>query len=81
MATAAVHAAERPNIVLIFADDQGWQDAGYLGSDFHETPHVDRLTGQGMAFRHAYSAMGNCAPRVRRVNEGVRRIFGGNIQR
>jgi hypothetical protein len=33
-ATAAVDAAERPNIVLIFADDQGWQDAGYLGSDF-----------------------------------------------
>jgi arylsulfatase A-like enzyme len=54
--------AERPNIVLIFADDLGWQDTGFAGSDFAETPNLDRLAKQGMVFRHAYAAAGNCAP-------------------
>lgn len=55
-------AAEKPNIVLIFADDLGWQECGFSGSDFNETPHLDRLAKQGMVFTHAYAAAGNCAP-------------------
>ncbi len=51
-----------PNIVLILADDLGWQETGFSGSDFCETPHLDRLASQGMVFRHAYAAAGNCAP-------------------
>jgi len=54
-------AAERPNIVLIFADDLGWQDPGFAGSDYCDTPHLNRLASQGMVFRHAYAAAGNCA--------------------
>lgn len=53
---------EKPNIVLIFADDLGWQDTGFSGSDYAETPHLDRLAKDGLVFRHAYSAAGNCAP-------------------
>ncbi|HWA98247.1 MAG TPA: sulfatase [Pirellulales bacterium] len=52
----------KPNIVLIFADDLGWQDTGFGGSDFHETPNLDRLAKQGMIFRQAYSSAGNCQP-------------------
>ena len=55
-------AAEKPNIVLIFADDLGWQECGFTGSDFNETPHLDRLAKQGMVFTQAYAAAGNCAP-------------------
>jgi arylsulfatase A-like enzyme len=55
-------AAERPNIVLIFADDLGWKDVGYQGSDFYETPHIDQLAREGMVFTNAYAAGGNCAP-------------------
>jgi arylsulfatase A-like enzyme len=55
-------AAERPNIVFIFADDLGWQEPGFAGSDFNETPNLDRLAKQGMIFTQAYSASGNCAP-------------------
>jgi arylsulfatase A-like enzyme len=52
----------RPNIVLIFADDLGWKDVGYNGSDFFETPHIDRMAEEGMVFHNAYAAAGNCAP-------------------
>ncbi|MCA9116437.1 MAG: sulfatase [Planctomycetaceae bacterium] len=52
----------RPNIVLIFADDLGWRDTGFSGSTYCRTPHLDQLAKQGMVFRHAYAAAGNCAP-------------------
>ncbi len=55
-------AADRPNIVLIFADDLGWQEPGYAGSDFFETPHLDQLAREGMVFRQAYVAAANCQP-------------------
>jgi arylsulfatase A-like enzyme len=54
--------AEQPNVVLIFADDLGWQEPAYAGSDFCETPHLDRLAADGMVFRHAYASAGNCQP-------------------
>ena len=52
----------RPNIVLIFADDLGWRDVGYQGSDFYETPVLDRLAKESLVFSNAYAAAGNCAP-------------------
>ena len=60
-ADAAEH-APKPNIVLIFADDLGWKDVGYQGSDFMETPNIDRLAKEGMVFTAGYAAAGNCAP-------------------
>lgn len=51
-----------PNIVLIFADDLGWRDVGYNGTDFYETPNIDRLAKQGMVFNRGYAAAGNCTP-------------------
>lgn len=52
----------RPNIILIFADDLGWRDVGWQGSDFYETPNLDKLAASGMVFSNAYAAAGNCAP-------------------
>jgi arylsulfatase A-like enzyme len=52
----------KPNIVLIFADDLGWKDVGYQGSDFMETPNIDRLAKEGMVFSAGYAGAGNCAP-------------------
>jgi arylsulfatase A-like enzyme len=54
--------ARKPNIVLIFADDLGWKDVGYQGSDFMETPNIDRLAKEGMVFSAGYAGAGNCAP-------------------
>ena len=58
----AAHAEDRPNILFIFLDDFGWRDTGYMGSDFYETPHIDRLAKGGLVFTDAYSCAANCAP-------------------
>lgn len=60
--THATAAPAKPNIVFIFADDLGWKDVGYQGSDFMETPNIDRLAKEGMVFTAGYAAAGNCAP-------------------
>lgn len=54
--------AQQPNILLIYLDDFGWKDASYMGSDFFETPHIDKLARDGMVFTNAYSCASNCAP-------------------
>lgn len=51
-----------PNIVLLYADDFGWMDMGVQGSDYYETPHLDRLAAMGMRFTQAYANAANCAP-------------------
>ncbi|MCH2183186.1 MAG: sulfatase [Mariniblastus sp.] len=59
---APARAEDQPNILLIYLDDFGWRDTGYMGSDFYETPHLDRLAEGGMIFTDAYSCAANCAP-------------------
>ena len=54
--------ADRPNILLIFLDDFGWKDTGYMGSDFYETPNINSLAQLGMVFTDAYAGAANCAP-------------------
>ncbi|MEM8495282.1 MAG: hypothetical protein AAF663_07835 [Planctomycetota bacterium] len=34
---------DRLNFVVIVADDLGWRDPGFMGSDYHHTPNLDRL--------------------------------------
>ena len=51
-----------PNIIIINIDDMGWKDVGYMGSTYYETPHIDRLSTEGMVFTNGYAAAANCAP-------------------
>ena len=53
--------AALPNVVFILADDFGWTDIRSWGSDYYLTPHLDRLSEQGMRFPQAY-AFPNCMP-------------------
>ena len=53
---------DQPNILMIFLDDFGWRDTSYMGSDFYETPQLDKLAKSGMIFSNAYSCAANCAP-------------------
>jgi len=55
-------AVRKPNIVFILIDDWGYTDAGCLGSDFYETPHIDRLRRKGMLFTEHYCPSPVCAP-------------------
>lgn len=55
-------AAEKPNILFIIADDLGRQDVGYHGSNFHQTPNIDRLAKDGMDFTNAYCCHPRCVP-------------------
>jgi arylsulfatase A-like enzyme len=47
--------AAQPNIVLFLVDDMGWTDCGAYGSQYYETPNIDRFAKQGMRFTRAYS--------------------------
>ncbi|MCH6255114.1 sulfatase [Puniceicoccaceae bacterium K14] len=52
----------KPNILFILLDDFGWRDAGFMGSDFYETPVIDQLASESVVFTNAYAAAANCAP-------------------
>ena len=59
---ATLGRAERPNLVVILADDMGWNDPGYAGNPQQVTPQLDALARRGMVFTQAYAAAPNCAP-------------------
>ena len=56
----AVSPKERPNILLIMADDMGWSDIGCYGGEI-DTPNLDRLAEQGMRFTQFYNTA-KCFP-------------------
>jgi len=53
-------AGEKPNILLIVADDLGYADLGSFGSDI-ATPNIDKLAGEGILFTQFHTAV-SCAP-------------------
>lgn len=59
---AIASAQDRPNIVIIFADDLGYGDLGVYGNPTIRTPNLDRLAAEGMKFTQFYSASGLCTP-------------------
>lgn len=52
---------DKPNIILIYADDLGIGMLGHEGQKIIKTPHIDRLAAEGMRFENAYANM-LCAP-------------------
>ena len=61
-AATATESAERPNILLIVSDDQGYADAGFQGAEDLETPHLDRLAASGIRFTNGYVTHPFCSP-------------------
>jgi arylsulfatase A len=57
-----LNAAERPNILLILADDLGYGDVGCYGATKVLTPNIDRLASEGRRFTDAHSASAVCTP-------------------
>lgn len=52
----------QPNVIMILIDDLGWMDLSCQGSSFYETPNIDKLCAEGMAFDQAYAACPVCSP-------------------
>lgn len=50
------------NVVFILADDMGWNQVGYNGTKYYETPNIDRIAREGVQFTNAYSANPVCSP-------------------
>lgn len=53
---------KKTNILFVLIDDLGWRDIGCAGSDFYQTPHIDRLAAQGLSFTDAYASCPVCSP-------------------
>jgi hypothetical protein len=52
----------KPNFIIIFADDQGYNDLGCFGSTTIKTPNIDRLASEGRKFTSFYVACSVCSP-------------------
>lgn len=61
LAGVNAYAGERPNIIVIFVDDLGYNDLGYRNSSF-ETPNIDRLAKEGVDFINAYTPSPTSSP-------------------
>jgi len=55
-------AAKRPNVLVIFTDDQGTLDLNCCGSDDLATPHLDALAARGVRFTQFYAGSSVCSP-------------------
>lgn len=52
----------RPNVLFILADDFGYHDMSVMGSNYYETPNIDRIASEGMIFTDGYAACQVCSP-------------------
>jgi len=52
---------DRPNIIIILTDDQGYGDTGAFGAVDFTTPHLDQLASEGMRFTNFYSPQAVCS--------------------
>ncbi len=56
------NAQHRPNFIFFIVDDLGWGDLSISGSQFYETPNIDRLAENGVRFDNSYTAHPRCVP-------------------
>lgn len=62
MNSKAQDRADKPNVVIIFADDMGYGDLGVYGHPSIRTPHLDRMAFEGQKWTNFYSAANVCTP-------------------
>ncbi|WP_146505230.1 sulfatase family protein [Rubinisphaera italica] len=57
----SIQAAEQPNFVVIFTDDQGYGDVGCFGAEGYETPNLDQMAAEGRKFTNFYVSQAVCS--------------------
>jgi len=62
LSAPAADSADRPNIILCMADDQGWGDVAYNGHPQLKTPTLDEMAATGLRFNRFYAAAPVCSP-------------------
>jgi arylsulfatase A len=62
LSSSQVSAVERPNIIVIMADDLGYGDLSCYGAKAVQTPAIDRLAQQGVRFTSGYCSASTCTP-------------------
>jgi len=68
---AGVPTTEKPNVLIIMADDATYSDLPLYGGANVATPHIDRLAAQGLTFNQAYLAMSMCVPCRTELHTGL----------
>ncbi|MDB4386572.1 sulfatase-like hydrolase/transferase [Akkermansiaceae bacterium] len=69
---ASSEAIQKPNIVLIMADDLGWFDTHFQGNEALDTPFLDQFVTEGILFPHGYAAAPVCTPTRAAMMTGIR---------
>ena len=54
--------SDRPNVVIVYADDLGYGDVSSYGATRIRTPHIDRIAAQGLRFTRAHTTSATCTP-------------------
>ena len=52
----------KPNFLFIVVDDLGYYDLSVMGSEFYETPNIDRIANEGTLFTQGYANASVCSP-------------------
>ena len=68
---------ERPNVLLILADDMTYHDLGCYGNPQVHTPNLDRLAGEGVRFQRAFNSAPMCAPTRMSLYTGIHPVRNG----
>ena len=71
LAGVCAQAAEKPNVVFLLSDDQGWMDYGFMGHPHVKTPHLDRLASEGLLYERGYVTAPLCRPSLASLAAGL----------
>lgn len=71
--SSAIAADSRPNVILIMADDIGYECFGCYGSRQYQTPHIDQMAERGLRFTHCYSQP-LCTPSRIKIMTGLSNV-------
>ncbi|EMI57280.1 sulfatase family protein [Rhodopirellula sallentina] len=63
--------ADRPNVVFLLSDDQGWNDYGFMGHPHIQTPHLDQLAKSGLVYERGYVTAPLCRPSLASLVTGL----------
>lgn len=77
MSTAETQAADRPNFLLMIADDMTWSDLGYEGNPDIHTPHLDALRKQSMHLTQMFTPATTCSPSRHAIYTGLFSVRSG----